>query len=293
MDHGIVLNSLRNQWWEAVERGGLGDGAAALTMLDRLRERARTVDACEVISLAWSTTASLHRQSGRHDLALGFDAAALTALDDPFGSADPWVRVAAHDAVVGLAADNLGLFRFAASGRLLSRARELLGRDVDDAAANTWSTFVTDLRPRVRERWVGGELAIYTGDADQARRLIGEAQIMMASVSSDHERHHIKTDLIAAASANDTSDAAAVAQACLRRARGGGFVPLTWASLSLLQGLGDTSYTTIAAIAASHDMLVDRGMPFAGRSQIHHDPIDQATQTCNTGISTDDETDRC
>ncbi len=267
MDHGIVLKSLRNQWWEAVERGGLGDGAAALTMLDRLREHARTVDAGEVISLAWSTTASLHRQSGRHDLAVGFDAAALAALDDPFGSTDPWVRVAAHDALVGLAADNLGLFRFPMSGRLLTRARELHGgRDVEDAGSDAWSTFVADVRPRVRERWVGAELALYTDNADLARRLIGDAQKMMASVSSDHERHHIKTDLIAAASASDTSEAFAVAQACLRRARAGGFVPLTWASLSLLHGIGDTSNTTIAGIAASHDMLVDRGMPFTGRS---------------------------
>ena len=267
MDHEIVLNSLRQQWWAAVVRGGLGDGAAALTMLDRLRAHARAVDAREVISLAFSTTASLHRQSGRHDLAVGFDAAALAALDDPFGSTDPWVRVAAHDAVVGLAADNLGLFRFSASARLLIRARELRdGRDVEEAGSDAWTTFVTEVRPRVRERWVGAELAIYTGDADRARRLIGEAQKMMASVSANHERHHIKTDLIAAASAIDTSDALTVARACLRRAQAGGFLPLTWASLSLLQGLGDTSDTTIASINASHDMLVDRGMPFAGRS---------------------------
>ena len=75
-----LLNSLRIDWWAAVERGGTGDGAAALTMLSRLRERARIVDASDVVSLAWSTTASLYRQAGRHDVAIAFDAAALSAL---------------------------------------------------------------------------------------------------------------------------------------------------------------------------------------------------------------------
>lgn len=262
--HEKGASSLRKRWWRAVERGGFGDGAAALTMLSQLRDRARASGAPEVVSLAWSTTGSLYRQSGRHDLASGFDAAALAQLADPFVSTDPWVRVAAHDALVGLAADALGRFRFDLSARLLARARALVNSDTaaGGPAVDPWTTFVTRIRPLVRERWVGTELAIYTGDGERARRLIGEAQMMMASVSPDHERHHIKTALIAAAADDKAFEAYTVAQSCLRRAEAGGFVPLTWASTSLLQGLGDTSDTTIAGIARLHDMLVDRGMPF-------------------------------
>lgn len=264
VNHGKGESSLRKQWWRAVERGGFGDGAAALTMLSQLRDRARVADAADVVSLTWSTTGSLYRQSGRHDLAVGFDAAALAELADPFGSTDPWVRVAAHDALVGLAADALGRFRFDSSARLLARARALVNTDtaVGNPALGEWTAFVTKVRPLVRERWVGTELAIYTGDGERGRRLIGEAQMMMSSVSPDHERHHIKTALIAAAATEKASEAYTVAKSCLNRAEAGGFVPLTWASTSLLHGLGDTSDTTIAGITRLHDMLVDRGMPF-------------------------------
>ncbi|WP_138985145.1 hypothetical protein [Gordonia otitidis] len=268
-----LLNSLRIDWWAAVERGGTGDGAAALTMLSRLRERARIVDASDVVSLAWSTTASLYRQAGRHDVAIAFDAAALSALPGPVRCDDPWLRVAAHDALVGLAADNLGQLRFPVTARLLARAGELCpgyepsfggGTDARDA----WTHFVTEVRPRVRERWVGTELAIYTGEGEQARRRIGEAQALLTGcVARTHERHRIKTDLIAAAaSADDKQDAYTVAVSCLDRARAAGLEPLAWAALSLMRGLGDTSEVTIAGIARSHDMLVDRGMPFHGRS---------------------------
>lgn len=128
-------------WLRAVAAGGQGRYAHAYGDLSVLR---RLVPAGPLASLAHSTQGSLLRQLGWHTLARGWDGRALA-----LAGAD---REAGADALIGLAADALGVGRFAAAGALLDRADPLVV-----------SPLVAD-RLAVRRRWVAAELAMATGD---------------------------------------------------------------------------------------------------------------------------------
>src|SRR4029078_5358283 len=81
-----------------------------------------------VPSLALSTRASFLRQLGRHVDARGWEGRVLAGAG---GNAD-----ARADALIGLAADALGVGRFALSARLLARAGD--GGDEGPAARLPW-----------------------------------------------------------------------------------------------------------------------------------------------------------
>ncbi|MGV9858169.1 hypothetical protein ACWDTD_05915 [Gordonia sp. NPDC003425] len=257
--HEIAQFGARNRWSAAVERGGRGDGAAALTELARVERWGRAHADAALTSLALSTTASLYRQCGRHQTSRRFDGLALAALPRPFASTSPWSRAAALDAVTGLAADALGLAEFGVAATLLDRVAALL-RTADD---DDW---LTAIRPRLRACWVRAELALYTNRPSDALTEALAGQEIIATVAPGHERHRIKTDLIAAAAragAGELRTARLLAHDCRDRASALGLVPLTWAALLLIRGLGDTTTETITCLDAAHEMLVDRGMPFA------------------------------
>ena len=101
-------------WLRAVVAGGQGRYGSALADLATLRRGPRG----PLVSLAHSTRASFLRQLGWHEPARTWDgrASALAGADPEAGA----------DALIGLAADALGVGRFAASGRALSRAADLL-----------------------------------------------------------------------------------------------------------------------------------------------------------------------
>jgi hypothetical protein len=105
-----------------------------------------------LVSLAHSTRASFLRQLGWHDRARRWDGRAMAmAGSDPEAGAD---------ALIGLAADALGVGRFAASAAALRRAGDLLTRSVPP-------------RLPVRLAWVSAELAMATGDGPTA---VGRAE---------------------------------------------------------------------------------------------------------------------
>ncbi|MFT4044868.1 MAG: hypothetical protein QM673_17035 [Gordonia sp. (in: high G+C Gram-positive bacteria)] len=283
----------------AVERGGRGEGAAALSALFCLASpRIAALDPA-FASLALSTMASLYRQSGRHGVGRRLDGQALALLPAVahglVGDSvdDAWVRIAHLDARTGLAADNLGIGSFAASERLLDGVRDLLVPAVAQASSPAQDpelNWLGVIRPRLRWHWVSAELAMYTGRPAAAVEHATAGVRLLDSVEG-HDRHRIKTDLIAAAayaSAGDVARAAALAASCESRARTAGLVPLTWAALALRSGVDDASaqeaapltdvppadtslahsplLQTVASLAQAHDMLVSRGMPFAPRS---------------------------
>ncbi len=128
-------------WLRAVAAGGQGRYSSALADLDELRHAARG----PLVSLAHSTRASFMRQLGWHDRARTWDgrASALAGSDTEAGA----------DALIGLAADALGVGRFAASARALDRASDLAA----DSA-----------RARVRLAWVSAELAMARGEGTAA-----------------------------------------------------------------------------------------------------------------------------
>ena len=142
-------------WLRAVAAGGQGHYGSAQADLSALL---RQLPAGGLASLALSTRASFLRQLGGHRAARGWDGRALAlAGTDGASTVEPAV-----DALVGLAADALGVGRLAASATLLERADAELAR-VD----------VPPARLAIRRAWVGAELAMAAGDGGRAGRPAG------------------------------------------------------------------------------------------------------------------------
>ncbi|MFW0784385.1 hypothetical protein AAFP35_07655 [Gordonia sp. CPCC 206044] len=238
-----------------MERGGIGHTARALTMLDAVDASGRVAGDDVLRSLASSTRGSLLRQAGRHRDAVRHDGAALrlAAANVADGA---WWRAAFIDALVGLAADDLGMLRFGASDRLLSRARAVHA----DRPGQWW----TDHRPHLRVEWVSTELAIYTGDPSRAVEH-AEHGLRLADRDDVPVRHRVKTLLIAAAAAASSGDeqlARERASAAAAGARAHGLLPLYWASSSLLSALDPDDPDLSANVARSRSELIYRGVPF-------------------------------
>lgn len=212
-------------WLRAVVAGGQGRYANAYADLASVR-RVRRVG--RLASLAHSTQASFLRQLGWHDRARGWDGRALA-----LASGDPEGRV---DALIGLAADALGVGRFAASSATLRRAQGLL-----DGAPT---------RLAVRLQWVSAELAMATGDGATAAGHAECAIDVAAALGST--RHSVKSQVVLAAalcSDGRLDRSRAVADAALDTTQRLGLVPLSWALASLLGDIGSGNH--------SHDQVVD------------------------------------
>ncbi len=211
-------------WLRAVAAGGQGRYGSAYRDLALLR---RSTPAGRLLSLAHSTQGSFLRQLGWHTLARGWDGRALA-----LAGADPEARA---DALIGLAADALGVGRFAAAATLLARAESELG-----AAA------VPDRQP-VRRAWVAAELAMARGDGDVAVGHAGEAVGLAGAMAVPSARHAVKSEVVLAAalcSAGAVERARAVAEAALDATGPLGLVPLRWALACLLIDLGGVTYST-------------------------------------------------
>lgn len=204
----------REVWLRAVAAGGQGRYACALTELHRLTRRpARDAPA----SLAASTHASFLRQLGWHDRARVWDgrAAALATTAE-----------AEADALLGLAADALGVGRFAASARALELAADAVA--ASDAP-----------RSAVRLAWVSAELAMFQGDGGEA---VGHAERgVRLAADLPSVRHAVKSQVVLAAalcSRGDLVQARREGSDAVRRAGRHGLLPLQWAAASLLADIG-------------------------------------------------------
>lgn len=201
-------------------QGRYGIAYADLAVLRRIFARGR------LASLAHSTHGSFLRQLGWHAEARGWDGRALALAGD-----DPEARA---DALLGLAADALGLGRFGVATTLLTRADSAL-----------MSTAVRD-RLRVRRGWVGAELAMARGAGDDAVRYAEQA-VALAAAGSVGARHRVKSDVVLAAAlccAGDADRARAIAQAALQDTGRLGLLPLRWASACLLIDIGSDTFST-------------------------------------------------
>ncbi|EID17046.1 hypothetical protein MXEN_02669 [Mycobacterium xenopi RIVM700367] len=211
------------RWLRAVAAGGQGRYGSAQSDLTLLL---RNTSAGRLASLAHSTRGSFLRQLGWHAQARRWDGRALAlAGDDP---------EAAADALLGLAADALGLRRFAVAETLLRRADKVLA-----GAAETGAQ-----RPAVRRAWVAAELAMAIGEGRRAVRHAEEAVELAQAVSA---RHRVKSDMVVAAalcSAGDIDRARALGDDTLDAAAQLGLVPLRWALACLLIDIGSARRTT-------------------------------------------------
>jgi hypothetical protein len=219
-------------WLRAVAAGGQGRYGAAIADLET---SIRRQPSGPLASLAHSTHASFLRQLGWHDRARRWDgrAVALAGGDDE----------AAADALIGLAADALGVGRFAASARALQRAGDVVtGAELPRAS--------------VRLAWVSAELAMVSGRGpavEHAERAVA------AAGGLGSRRHEIKSAVVLAAalcSAGDVAAARRVADAALADTEDHGMVPLRWALACMLVDIGSTTRSA-AEMAAIRDQAAD------------------------------------
>ncbi|WP_240686880.1 hypothetical protein [Amycolatopsis suaedae] len=183
-DPGLGRRTPRARWLAAVVLGAQGRYAAAATALhDLLRDPVFAAHAA-------ATLAAHRRQLGGHAAALRWDALALRLADgteatDPDGADATGARC---DALLGLAADNLGVGRLTAARRLLDAAA---------AADDRW-------RARVRHGWVTAEVALASGDAAAA---VGPAERAVAEAAGRGAvRHLVKSRLVLAAALAATGE---------------------------------------------------------------------------------------
>ena len=219
-------------WLRAVAAGGQGRYGSAYADLALLRAQA---PAGPLASLAHSTHGSFLRQLGWHTLARGWDGRAFALAGE-----DPEARA---DALVGLAADALGVGRFAAAATLLTRADAALAVGIRSGLLPA----LTADRLAVRRRWVGAELAMASGDGATAVTRAEEAVGLAHTMTGGSARHRIKSDVVLAAalcSAGAVDRARAVAQRALDQSGPLGLTPLRWALACLLI---DTGSVTVEA----------------------------------------------
>ena len=207
-------------WLRAVAAGGQGRYGNALADLEGL---CRTQRSGPVVSLAHSTRASFLRQLGWHDRARGWDGRALAVAGSD--------QEAGVDALIGLAADALGVGRFGASDMALRRAGELLTKEAPARLA-------------VRLSWVTAELAMASGDGATAVSHAERAVELAGALGS--ARHTLKSQVIKAAalcSAGDLDASRRVADEAVQDSERLGIIPLRWALACLLADIGSTRHT--------------------------------------------------
>ncbi len=208
-------------WLRAVAAGGQGRYGSAYR---DLAELCRTGPPSRLVSLAHSTQASFLRQLGWHTVARGWDGRALA-----LASTDPEAR---SDALIGLAADALGVGRFAAAATLLARVDSVLMSGPD--------------RLPVRRGWVAAELAMASGDGASAVQRAEEAVDLAEAMIGASARHRVKSQVVLAAalaSAGNTERARAVGEAALEATGRLGLLPLRWALACLLIDIGSASFS--------------------------------------------------
>lgn len=228
-----AATSQRDLWLRAVAAGGQGRYGSALADLAELRRTARPGP---LLSLTYSTRASFLRQLGGHDAARGWDGHAWVVAGED--------AEAGVDALVGLAADALGVGRLALSARLLARA----GRLLDDAGP---------ARLPVRVQWVSAELNMAGGDGAAA---VGHAERSVALAAGlGSPRHAVKSSVVLAAAlccAGRLDQARRVAEDAFAETDRFGLLPLRWALACLLADIGSSAYP-LADVVAVRDAAAD------------------------------------
>lgn len=216
-------------WLRAVAAGGQGRYGTALADLDVVH---RTASSPVQRSLAHSTRASFLRQLGGHARARGWDGRACVAAGEhPDATAD---------ALVGLAADALGLGRFDLAQRLLERAAGPVGQGSDRLA--------------VRLGWVSAELAMARGDADTAVAHAEQARERATTLGS--ARHRVKSAVVLAAamcSAGALERSREIADAALVDTEQYELIPLRWALCCLLADIGSSTLSRERVVAVREE----------------------------------------
>ncbi|MEV6909876.1 hypothetical protein [Amycolatopsis sp. NPDC051071] len=174
-----VPASPRGRLLAAIGLGARGRYAAAATLLNGLRASKDPV----LASLAASTLASHRRQLGGHAAALVLDGEALVLAStatrdepDPDGLDAEGARA---DALLGLAADNLGRGRLTAARRLVALAKPHTG-DWRTRTRSGWVSAEIELASNISEAGIApAEMALETALGRGARRHVVKSQLVL------------------------------------------------------------------------------------------------------------------
>ena len=148
--------------------------------------------------------------------------------------------------MIGLAADALGLGRFALAAALLARLRSAVAADMP-------------ARLRLRSHWVAAELGMVSGNHGAAARHAEQAAELATGYPS--VRHRVKSDVVLAAALCSTGDvgrARAVAEGAFAEAEQYGLIPLRWALACILADIGGNDDAAAVRDACAR-VIVHRG----------------------------------
>jgi len=211
-------------WLLGVCLSSAGRYGAALAVLDPVVAGAgadaehETAEARLLGALAAATVASIHRQLGRHSVAQGYDDTAL-AVSEGAGEAG-------FDALLGLAADAVGLGDAGAAAERLQAAADLA-----EGRPEWW-------RQRVRLDWVRAEVALLEERAEDA---VAAAHAAVELAEHSGAPRHVAKGLLFQGVAQVEAGRVAEATATLRRAailaESLGTVPLQWPVRAMLAAL--------------------------------------------------------
>jgi tetratricopeptide (TPR) repeat protein len=247
-------------WLLGVNLGAAGRYGSALSELAALRDHPGDLPTRRLFaSLAASTSASVHRQLGRHQPARELDERAL----ELGGEAEE----AVFDARLGLAADAVGLAEVEPARAELATAATLAAGRVD-----WW-------RQRVRLNWVRSEIALLGGDAAEAIAAAEKAVVL--AEESGAPRHVAKGLLFLGVSqlqADQAGDAAGTLRRAAMLAESLGCLPLLWPSRAMLgamlaaddpdQAAKHLSGARSAVLAIAADLPDDLKLGWLGRPDI-------------------------
>lgn len=219
-DEGRGAEATAAAWLLGVCLSAAGKFGSALAVLDPLaaQEGADIAERRLFAALAAATSASVRRQLGQHSEARVLDERALALAD---GGAE-----ATFDALLGLAADAVGLEDGAVAREHLQQAESLA------APRSDW------WRQKVRLAWVQAETSLLDGDPAAARSVLAPA-VQSAEVSG--APRHVAKSLLFLGVAQVQEGQLNEAEGTLRRAatlaESLGTIPLLWPSRALLGAL--------------------------------------------------------
>ena len=215
---GLEAEAVAAGWLLGVCLSSAGRYGAALGVLEPLVAPAEGPEVRLLGALGAASVASIHRQLGRHGVAQGYDEGALAASE---GAGE-----AGFDALLGLAADAVGLGEGQAAAERLAQAAALA-----DARPDWW-------RQRVRLDWVRAEVALLEGRPEDA---VAAAHAAVELAEHSGAPRHVAKGLlfqgVAQVEAGRPDEAAGTLRRAALLAESLGTTPLLWPVRAMLAAL--------------------------------------------------------
>lgn len=224
---GHAAGTAHEHWCQGVALGAAGRYAAALRVLEPMTRAAAARRSPAYASLAASTIASHRRQLGAHAAAYRMDAFALRLLGAHAAEPSTAAAEARTDALLGLAADAIGL-------GVPTRCDELLRYVHDRAQGGGW-------RSRIRFGWVRTEWSLAVGRGAEA---VETARATYAYARQAPSGRHVTKSamqmavcLLAHETEGGRDQGAQLAREVLASSLHRGLTSLVWPTALLLSGI--------------------------------------------------------